>query len=157
MQRIFVDTSFLLGLADASDPYHDGAVELRAALKKGGYLVRDRDQLLTDLILNEVTQQTLTQRGYAAARDLRRQLQNSATVIQTTGRELQQAFDEICSRFGHHKHGSRGLSLVDGVTVVVMRRMRVGLLASTDEGFDPVPALRRVWCHNVDEICGPHP
>lgn len=153
MRRALLDSAYILGLEDRTDPLHVDALAVRDCLRRNGYLMTGREQVVPDLVLLETTQELLHRKGFSAARDVRRRVLAEHTVARTSFRDVEVAFDEICSKFGHSVLGGRGLGLVDAVSVLVMRREKVGWILSPDHGFDPVPALRRIWTHNVEETC----
>lgn len=73
------------------------------------------------------------------------------TILRTKSEDVSKGFHELCSKYGSTA-AARGLGLIDAVSVLLMRRQKIGWIASTDTAFDRVPALQRIWVHNLSDF-----
>jgi len=112
---------------------------------------RRRDLFLSDLVLLETIQKLLADCGFTVARGVFRDIERNHTILKTKPEDVSKGFYELCSKYGSTATG-RGLGLVDAVSILLMRKHKIGLILSTDGAFDRVPALQRIWVHNLAEF-----
>ncbi len=151
MTGVFADTVYLVGLNYTRDPHHADALRVQAGLRSAGYLARSHELYLSELVMLEASQELLSHCGFRVARDVLRQTERNHTVLRPRSVDVSNGFYELCSKYGSSA-GGRGLGLVDAVSVLLMRRYKIGLILSTDTAFDKVPGLSRVWVHNIDGL-----
>jgi predicted nucleic acid-binding protein len=149
--NVFADTTYLVGLCHNRDQHHKDSVSVQAALKRLGYLKSAKEIYLSELILIEAVQEVLRHCGFEAARNAFRNLQNNYTILPYMKDDVSKGFYEICSKYGGNAN-QKGLGIVDAVTVLLMRKHKIGWVLSADTAFDPVVALRRIWTHNLEEL-----
>ncbi len=148
MTRIFADAAYFIGLNSGGDQHHADSVRVQTGLRNAGHLARRRDLFLSDLVLLETVQKLLADCGFMAARAAFRDIERNNTILKARPSDVSHGFYELCSKYGSTT-SRRGLGLVDAVSVLLMRRHKIGLILSTDEAFDRVPALQRIWVHNL--------
>lgn len=151
MTRIFADAAYFVGLSNRTDPHHGDSVLVQTELKNVGHLARRQDLFLSDLVLLETAQKLLADCGFTEARTVFRDIERNHTVLKTRAEDVSKGFYELCSKYGTGTRGKR-LGLIDAVSVLLMRRHKIGLILSTDGAFDRIPALQRIWVHNVAEF-----
>ena len=150
MSKLFLDTSYLLGIHDSHDQWRREALAIQSRLNEAKSLRFSRDLFVSDLVLVETIQELLKRCGYEAANDARRWMLNNLTLLRTSPADISAAFEQICSRYGRGKQ--RRFGIVDATSVVHMRRQRIGLIVSSDGGFDPVVGVTRVWQNRLDPL-----
>ena len=153
MTRFFADAAYVVGLNNPKDQHHADALRVQRDISNAGHLTRSRDLFVSDLVVIEFTQELLAHCGFTVARQVLRQVERNHTVLRSKPEDCSQGFYELCSKYGSTKD-RRGLGVVDSVSVLLMRRNKLGLILSTDTAFDRVPALRRIWIHNLEELLG---
>lgn len=128
---IFLDSSFVIALADADDQFHDRAV---AELPK-----LDPRRLVSDLVISESTTAVGARLGVKAGRAVfEGLLYDSSTKTVFGGKRL---FERAATIFA--KYGGR-LSFPDSVSVRLMYDEKVKEIASFDTDFDRVDGLTRI-------------
>ena len=120
---IFLDTSVIYALADRADPNHLRAKEMFASALQAG-----EDLLTHSYVLVESAALLQSRLGLSAALRFLDESQ-SFRVHWVTPRDHQEAIQLLRER------GRRGLSLVDCVSFVVMRRHGVSTYLAFDEDF----------------------
>ena len=120
---IFLDTSLIYALADRADPNHDRAKEMFASALRA-----DGDLLTHSYVLVESAALLQSRLGLSAALRFLDESQ-CFRVHWVTPRDHQDAVQLLRER------GRRGLSLVDCVSFVVMRRHGVSTYMAFDEDF----------------------
>ncbi len=118
---IFLDTSAIYALADAADPNHK-----RAKMFFHQALQADEDFLVHNYVLVESTALLQNRLGFNSARRFVHESENFH-IHWITHQDHQKGVDLW------NKQGKRGLSLVDCVSFIVMRRNKVKRYL----GFDP--------------------
>lgn len=147
MVKFFLDTAYLVATHSPSDPMRKDGVRLQKRLEGFRWLRPSRDLYLSDLVLVETLQMLSGQVGYRGANEARRWITNNCIVARTSLRDVGDAFEQISSRYG--QSGARPLGVVDAISVHHMRRNGVGIILSSDEGFDAVAGLSRVWADRM--------
>lgn len=124
MNRVFVDTSFVVALINEKDQYHDHASELADLF--------DRYPLVTtDAVLLEI--------GNALARNFREQAaeiieqflaSDEVTVVHLDAAIFRKAFEL------YQTYSDKTWGLVDCVSFIVMREMGITDVLTNDKDFD---------------------
>ena len=151
MTRIFADAAYLVAVSNARDQHHADSMQVQTGLRRAGHFAVARELFVSDLVLIETIQELLAHCGFTVARSVFRDFERNHSILQTKPTDVSKGFYELCSKYSLGATG-RGLGLVDAVSVLHMRRNKIGMIISTDVAFDRVPALRRVWSHNLDEL-----
>jgi len=118
-------------------------------LKRAGHLATAGELFISDLVLIEAVQELLADCGFIVARSVFRDFERNHTILKSKPADVSKGFYELCSKYKSSATPGRGLGLVDAVSILHMRRNKIGLIISTDTVFDRVPALQRIWVHNL--------
>ncbi len=128
---IFLDSSFVIALADTDDQNHDNAV---AVMPKTG--VR---RVISDLVISESVSAISGRLGVRAGREVfENLLYDSATKTVFGNKRLYERALPICAKYGGR------LSFADSITVRVMYDEKVKEIISFDSDFDRVENVARV-------------
>lgn len=133
-----VDTSVLIGMADADDSRHDVAVDIVQEM--------DRGNLPTGRVTNYVVLELLnwihTRTSHTKAVDTQTRLSQSAgfELVQTP----QQDFTRAVELFKTHD----GLAFGDATIAAYMERTEIEYLYSFDDDFDALPHISRLASAN---------
>lgn len=147
MVRFFLDTAYLVAIQSPADPLRQDGLRVQKRLRGLRWLRPSQDLFLSDLVLVETLQMLVGQVGYRAANEARRWITNNCVVTRTSLKDVSEAFEQISSRYGQSV--TRPLGIVDAVSVHHMRRNRVGIILSSDSGFDAVVGVSRVWADRM--------
>ncbi len=133
---IFIDTTFWVGDADASDDFHDSSHTVIEALRTG----KTPSALTTDFVLDETVTILGKRKGFGADKAA-----NVAERIMSSPRVFTVYVDETLMReslktFPEHRGK---LSLTDVTSLVVMRRYDVRRMFSHDHDFDGLKGIER--------------
>lgn len=134
---LFLDTTVLVGAADARDECHaDGRAVLQAvATGKPGMAIT------SDYVLDETLTILARERGIGPARavDFVRRVVSSprVKVVSADPEDFAQALGEFA------RQGAMGLSFTDTMSLVVMKGQGCTLICSHDSGFDKVKGIER--------------
>ena len=126
MMSLFLDTSFLYALEDASDQHHEESREVwKKTLKNPPRLV------LTSYIFDEIVTLLQSKLGHAKAADVGNRLLHSSLVefIHVTP----EIFEEAWAYFNKHK--DKGYSFTDCVSFTVMDELNIKHALSFDRHF----------------------
>ncbi len=127
----FLDSSFVIALADTDDQFHAKAI---AALPKLG-----RRRLISDLVISESVSAVGARLGVKAGREVFENLLYDSTTTTVFGnKRLYERALLIFTKYG----GS--LSFADSVTVRLMYDEKVKEIASFDSDFDRVDNVVRI-------------
>jgi len=149
LTRIFADAAYLVALNSAKDQHHSDSAKVQADLKRAGHLADAGELFISDLVLIEAVQELLADCGFIVARSVFRDFERNHTILNSKPADVSKGFYELCSKYKSSATARRGLGLVDAVSILHMRRNKIGLIISTDTVFDRVPALQRIWVHNL--------
>ncbi|MDG7005297.1 MAG: type II toxin-antitoxin system VapC family toxin [Nitrososphaerota archaeon] len=128
---IFIDSSFVIALADEDDQFHRKAVELLPDLEK--------DQLISDLVLSESVTGVGSRLGYKEGREVFDNLFHSPSVkVVFLSKRLAERSALTYARYGGK------LSFADAVSVRMMQDNNVRAIASFDSDFDGVQGVTRL-------------
>ena len=128
---IFIDSSWVIALADEDDQNHDRAARLLPGL--------DPKQMISDLVLSESVSWVGAHLGYRSAREVFENLfQNPAIKVLFLNKGLAQR-----SALTYAKYGGK-LSFADAVSVRLMQDSKVHEIASFDSDFDGVEGVARI-------------
>jgi predicted nucleic acid-binding protein len=131
---IFLDTTVLVGAADARDRCHADGRATFEALARGAL----RQAFTSDLVLAETATILAKRRGAKAATAFVEGLRDEGTI---QARFLDAAaFDGALRAFARF---APALSFADCATVALMSDLGCRTLFSHDEGFDRIPGLTR--------------
>jgi predicted nucleic acid-binding protein len=133
---LFLDTTILVGAADARDDCHADAKAILQAIATG----KPGLALVSDYVLDETVTILGNRRGVGAAKAVafvRRVLASPRVkLVVTDGADVAQALDD------YPRHDGR-LSFTDVMSLVVMAGQGCTLLCSHDAGFDAVRDVKR--------------
>ncbi len=119
---IFIDSSYVIALADPNDPWHDDAQQILNTV--------EASQAHTHaLAVGEIIAAVGSRRGGRTARDVYESLRDD-TVIHTPSLE---ELDEAMTRVVHY---DGTISLADALFLVLMRQTGTNKIASFDADFD---------------------
>ena len=128
---IFLDSSFIIALADLDDQFHERAVKILPNLES--------QRLISDLVISESVTGVGARLGSKAAREVFENLAFDSTTRTVFGtKRLYERAMRIYTKYGGR------LSLPDSVTVRLMYDQRVRKVVSFDSDFDRVDQLTRV-------------
>lgn len=128
---IFVDSSWIIALADEDDQNHDRAVRLLPSL--------DPKQMVSDLVLSESVSWVGAHLGYRSAQEVFENLfQNPSIKVLFLNKRLAQR-----SALTYAKYRGK-LSFADAVSVRLMQDGKVHEIASFDSDFDGVEGVARI-------------
>lgn len=134
---LFLDTTVLVGAADARDECHEDGKAVLQAVASG----RPGLAFTSDYVLDETLTILAGKRGVGAARAVefvRRVMASPRVrVITIDSEDFQQALADYL------RHGASGLSFTDTVSLVLMRAQGCSLICSHDSGFDKVKGIER--------------
>jgi len=120
---VFIDSSAIVALVDGDDASHPAAVEAYRGLVEAGYKL-----FTTNYVLNEAFDLLSAGVGPAVARQWLRE--TTLAVYHADERDEQRA-----RRMVVRAEGTRGLSLTDAVSLVVMERLNVADAFAVDPTF----------------------
>jgi len=128
---IFLDSSFVIALADADDQYHERAVKILPAL--------GLDRLISDLVISESVTAVGARLGSKAARVVFESLAyDSATKTVFSSKGLYERAMSVYTKYDGR------LSFADSVTVRLIYDQKIKQIVSFDSDFDRVDGLTRV-------------
>ena len=126
---IFLDSSYLIALADRRDQWHRKAMKLKDKL--------DRKMIISDLVMSETVTVIGKRAGGKAGRKLYDFFTDSCEVVYADERLLAESMETFLKYDGK-------LSLADALSVVIMKRKKMAKIASFDSDFDRVRGINRV-------------
>jgi predicted nucleic acid-binding protein len=128
---IFLDSSFIIALADIDDQFHERAVKVLPALES--------QRMISDLVISESVTAVGAKLGSKAARDVFENLTyDSATKTVYSGRRLYERAMLVYIKYNGN------LSFPDSVTVRLMYDQKIKEIVSFDSDFDRVDRIARV-------------
>lgn len=128
--KIFIDTSYIVGLLYEKDQWHKRAVELLPKI--------DKKELITCLsVMNETITLINKKIGVEASKTAHKIILDNFTVI-TEDMELYNDSMDILIKY--HK-----LSLTDSIIVNLMKKDNIIEIASFDDDFDRVDGIVRIY------------
>lgn len=128
---IFLDSSFIIALADLDDQFHERAVKILPGLGS--------PRFISDLVISESVTAVGARLGVKAAREVfENLLYDSATKTIFGSKRLHERAMSV-----YIKYGGR-LSFPDSVTVRLMYDQKIREIVSFDSDFDHVDRLSRV-------------
>jgi predicted nucleic acid-binding protein len=128
---IFLDSSFIIALADIDDQFHERAVKVLPALES--------QRMISDLVISESVTAVDAKLGSKAARDVFENLTyDSATKTVYSGRRLYERAMLVYIKYNGN------LSFPDSVTVRLMYDQKIKEIVSFDSDFDRVDRIARV-------------
>lgn len=134
---LFLDTTILVGAADARDDCHADAKAILLAVASG----KPGIAFTSDYLLDETLTTLTISRGVAAAKAVafvRRVMASpKVRVLVTDSDDFSQALADF------PRHGELGLSFTDTMSLVLMRGKGCTLICSHDKGFDKVKGIER--------------
>ena len=129
---LFVDSSFIIALADGDDQFHETAQQLVKSIQKS-------EKVISDLILSESVTGVAARLGQKAGMEVFENLvYDSTTKVVYLNKRL-------CERSLHLylKYGQR-LSFADAISVRIMYDRKIKSIASFDSDFDGVDGISRI-------------
>ena len=132
----FVDTTFWVGEADASDDFHASSHIVIDGIRTGKASIA----VTTDFVIDETVTILGKRRGFGAAN-----ASKVATSILSSPRFFTVFIDEPLLKDSLRTYPSLGgrLSLTDVASLVVMRKFGVRQIFSHDRDFDGIEGIRR--------------
>jgi predicted nucleic acid-binding protein len=128
---IFLDSSFIIALADIDDQFHERAVKVLPALES--------QRMISDLVISESVTAVGAKLGSKATRDVFENLTyDSATKTVYSGRRLYERAMLVYIKYNGN------LSFPDSVTVRLMYDQKIKEIVSFDSDFDRVDRIARV-------------
>jgi predicted nucleic acid-binding protein len=128
---IFLDSSFIIALADIDDQFHERAVKVLPTLES--------QRMISDLVISESVTAVGARLGSKAARDVFENLTyDSATKAVYSGRRLYERAMLVYIKYDGN------LSFPDSVTVRLMYDQKIKEIVSFDSDFDHVDRIARV-------------
>lgn len=130
---VLVDTSFYVALQNSRDPNHARARTLLKELMEG----RHGEVLTSDFIVAEILNYASLKLRVAERRVsmMRELLGRSGAVWMSMAHVDEQVFGAAADLF-ESGGAAMGLSFTDCTSIIMMRRMGIGTVASFDGGFD---------------------
>ena len=126
---IFVDSSYLIALADEADSWHRRALKVSKDLPAGG--------IISDYVLSEAVTIVGHRGGGKAGRNLYESLIDNFEVVYVDEGLLGESMDVYLKYDGT-------LSVADAVSVEIMRRRGIKKIVSFDRDFDKVEGISRI-------------
>ncbi|MDG6923644.1 MAG: type II toxin-antitoxin system VapC family toxin [Nitrososphaerota archaeon] len=129
---LFVDSSFVIALADGDDQFHETAQQLVKSIQKS-------EKVISDLVLSESVTGVAARLGQKAGMGVFENLvYDSTTKVVYLNKRL-------CERSLHLylKYGQR-LSFADAISVRIMYDRKIKSIASFDSDFDGVDGISRI-------------
>ena len=128
---IFLDSSFIIALADLDDQFHEKAVNILPSL--------GTQRVISGLVISESVTAVGTRLGAKAARDVfENLLYDSATKTIFGSKRLYERAMTIYTKYGGR------LSFPDSVTVRLMYDQKIKEIVSFDSDFDRIDHLTRI-------------
>lgn len=128
---IFLDSSFVIALADVDDQFHERAVKILPAV--------GLERLISDLVISESVTAIGARLGSKAAREVFENLAyDSSTKTVFSSKRLYERALSVYTKYDGH------LSFADSVTVRLMYDQKIKEIVSFDSDFDRVDSLTRV-------------
>ena len=128
---IFLDSSFIIALADLDDQFHEKAVNILPSL--------GTQRVISGLVISESVTAVGTRLGAKAARDVfENLLYDSATKTIFGSKRLYERAMIIYTKYGGR------LSFPDSVTVRLMYDQKIKEIVSFDSDFDRIDHLTRI-------------
>ena len=128
---VFIDSSFVIALADEDDQFHERAMRLLPKL--------ERTRTLTDLVISECVSAIGTRLGVKAGRETFENLMyDPSTQVLFSNRRLFERAEAIFLKF------DGALSFADSVSVRVMYDQKITQVASFDSDFDRVERVEKI-------------
>ena len=124
MDKIFIDTAFVIALINRKDQYHNKASDL--ADKYEGYPLVTSDGIILEI------GNALSKNFKQESIDVINQFHSSdeVTVVQINTTLFEKAFDLYC------KYKDKTWSLVDCISFIVMQEMSITLALTSDKHFE---------------------
>jgi predicted nucleic acid-binding protein len=146
--RVGLDTSFVLGLIDDQDLWHDRALNLQSGLDRGDFHIHIFDCVLAEVI-SLLARRTQEKRRTASFADLavRLRVRFPTRAITWLYPELPSAYDDV---FATVTQSAGELNFNDALIALSCQKRSIPWLVSFDADFDRVPWLRRV--SRADEL-----
>jgi predicted nucleic acid-binding protein len=128
---IFIDSSFIIALADIDDQFHESAVKILPTLEPR--------RVISDLVISESVTAIGARLGSKAARAVFENLAyDSATKTVYSGRRLYERAMLVYTKYDGN------LSFPDSVTVRLMYDQQIKEIVSFDSDFDHIDRIVRV-------------
>ncbi len=128
---IFLDSSFIIALADEGDQYHDDAVRVFSKL--------DNHRVISELVIAESVSAVGSRLGVKAGRMVfENLLYDSSTKTHFGNRRLYERAMTIFAKYGGR------LSFADSVSVRLMYDQKIREIVSFDSDFDSVEDVARI-------------
>jgi len=128
--KIFIDTSYIVGLLSIKDQWHEKAMELIPKI--------DKKELITCMsVMNETITLINKKIGVEASKTAHQIILDNFTII-TEDMELYNDSMKILIKY--HK-----LSLTDSIIINLMKRNNIYEVVSFDEDFDRVDGIMRIY------------
>ena len=152
-KRVVLDTSVLVGLIDARDVWHHGAVALRDALKSAR-----ADVVYFDCVVNE-TVSVLARRArerkvpseFATLLDQLVSHVPESSIVWVSSR-IRQFYPKIVALV---RDSSGTLNFHDALIALGSRELGIGLIATFDSDFDRIEWLKRLaFPNDVEQALG---
>lgn len=132
MARTFIDSSFIIALADENDQFHRRALEILPKLA-------GRSRIMSELVLAESVSAVGARLGSRAGRDVfENLLYDSSTKILFCNRRLYERALPLFLKYGG------ALSFADAISVRVMYDQKLSEIASFDSDFDRIEHISRI-------------
>lgn len=134
---LFLDTTILVGAADARDECHEDGKAVLKAVATG----KPGTAFTSEYVLDETLTILASKRGVGAAKAVEfvRRVMSSPRV-KVLGVDTDEFFQTLS---GFTRHGALGLSFTDAVSITLMEGQGCKVICSHDAGFDKVKGLER--------------
>jgi uncharacterized protein len=127
----FLDSSFIIALADADDQYHDTARELVKDVRG--------EKMISDLVLSESVTGVASRLGQKAGMDVFENLfYDSTTKVVFLNKRLCERSMHLYLRYG------RTLSFADTISLRIMYDRKIKSIVSFDSDFDSIDGISRI-------------
>lgn len=126
---IFLDSSFIIGLMDRKDHWHEKALEVSEGINE--------EMMVSDLVISESVTSICKRSGGKAGHKLYEFFVDNCHIEYVDEDVLREGM-EVFLRFDGK------LSVPDSVSVVLMRKKGISRIVSFDSDFDRVDGVKRV-------------
>jgi predicted nucleic acid-binding protein len=126
---IFADSSFIIGLLDKKDKWHDQALVVSESINE--------EMMVSDLVISESVTMAGSRSGGKAGQKLYEFFVDNCHIEYLDQDVLREGMEVFLRYDGK-------LSLPDSVSVVIMKRKKLSRIISFDSDFDRVDGVKRV-------------
>ncbi|BBL61120.1 hypothetical protein MARBORIA2_13750 [Methanobrevibacter arboriphilus] len=128
---IFIDASFIIGLMNKKDQWHDKALDLVDFCEK-------KEKFTSNLVITEILNSVGTYIGGKGGKLLYDNLKDNYTIYD----ENREIYDLAIYTF---RHFNGNIGFADCVSIEIMKKHNINQIVSFDSDFDKIKGIKRIF------------